>query len=369
MPDNEVSLIVGSSKLTGWKSVSVSRSLDALADTFDFEMVDVWDGEETPLVPYSECKIEIEKTAGGARVKEKVLTGYIDGVSIDVDPGQIVIKVNGRSKTADLVDCSAEYLPSNSWKNTPLTTIIRDLLDVYGLSLDFVSSSAFGRDANLSLTINSGESVFEILDRECRKRGILPVSNPNGELELITTGDRLSRDNLVLGENVLTASVSFDYTNRFSKYKVKGQKSGGGDDWGIASTTQVSGESTDTVFGSRYRLKIITMDGEGSNKDAQNIAAWEAQVRAGKTGKLSVKLPSWFQSNNSLWEPGTLVYCSIPPLRIAEELLINEVRFSQDDSGTFSDLTLVNADTYLADPTKQTKITKKSKKEGFGYGW
>lgn len=369
MPDNQVSLLVGSEKLTGWKSVSVSRALDALADTFSLEMIDVWNGGDTPLVPYKECKIAIEKTAGGSQVKEQVLVGYIDRVNIDVESTQISVKINGRSKTADLVDCSAEYLPSNSWNNTLLSKIVRDLLDPYGLSLDFISSSAFDLNAKLSLTINSGESIFEIIDRECRKRGIIPVTNPYGELELITTGDRTSRDKLILGQNILTASVSYDYTNRFSKYKVKGEQSGGGDDWGTKSTTQVYGEATDEVFDSRFRLKTITMDGQGTNKDAQNTAAWEAQIRAGKTGKLTVKLPSWFQSDNTLWEAGTLVYCEVPPLRIKEQLLVNQVQFQQDNSGTICDLELVNADTYTAEPTKNVKITKKSKKDGYGLGW
>jgi len=368
MLDNEVSLLIGSSKLTGWKSVSVSRALDALADTFEVEMVDVWEGASSPLVPYTPCKIEISKNAGGSIVTEPVITGYLDEVNIDIDSSQLIIKVNGRSKTADLVDCSAEFLPSNSWNNTSLVTIIRDLLDTYNLSLDYISSAAYDQSNKISLTINAGESVFEILDRECKKRGILPVTNPYGELELITTGDRIARDNLVLGENILSASISYDYANRFSKYKVKGQRSTGGEDW-TSSKIQVFGEASDSVFGSRKRVKLITMDNEGTTKDAKSIAAWEAQVRAGKTGKLNVKIPTWFQSNNSLWEPGTLVYCDIAPLRIAEKLLINEVKFSQDASGTFCDLTLVHADTYAVDPSNQVKISKKSKKQGFGYGW
>lgn len=366
MSDNKVTMLIGTQKLTGWKSVSVSRALDALADTFSMEFVDVWEDYDSPFVPYAKVEVHVEKTAGGRQIKEQVLGGYLDQIDIETMPDQIMVRVNGRSSTGDIVDCSAEST-SASWNNTPLTKIIRDLLDQYDISLDYVSSSAFGRDANLSLTINSGESVFEIIDRECRKRGIIPVTNPYGNLELMTTGDRLSQDKLILGENILSANVSFDYKNRYGLYTVKGQKAGDGSSWN-SSTTEVSGSAFDTVFAGRYRNKVIVMDGGGTNKDAQNIAAWESQIRAGKSGKLTVKLPSWFQSNNSLWEVGMSVYCEIPPLKIGEPLLINSVQFSQGNDGTFTSLTLVNADTYSQYPTKQNKITKKSKKTGFGYG-
>lgn len=370
MLDTNIILQIGVENLIGWESVSVNRAIDALADTFEFQMVDAWNGDDTPLRPDRECKIFAEMiTANGVKVKEQVLGGWIDKVNISVDTGSILIGVNGRSKTGDLVDCSAEYLPSNSWKNVQMTTIFRDLLSEYGVDLDFVSAIASGKDANLTLTLNLGESIFEVIDRECKKRGIIPVTNPYGNLELITTGDRSSRDKLVLGQNIKSASIFFEYSNRFSTYKVRGQKSGGGDSWGKKSTTQISGEATDSVFGSRNRLKIITLDGEGTNKDAQNTAGWEGQIRAGRAGKLSVETPGWFQSDNTLWEVGTLVYCSIPPLRVEESLLISSVNFSQGSGGTATTLDLVNADTYLANPERVVKITSKSQKKGFGYGW
>lgn len=366
MSDNEVTLLVGTQKLAGWKSVSVSRALDALADTFEFTLVDVRESGLTPFSPSKTCVITIEKSVGGLDIREKVLTGYIDNVSMDVDSGMLSLRISGRSKTADIVDCSAEYLPSNSWNKTLLSTIVRDLLVPLGLSLDFISTQASSRDAILSITLNAGDSIFDVIDKECRKRGILAVTNPSGELELITIGDRVSRDKLIYGENVISASISFDYANRYSQYKVKGQKSGDGDGW-TTSKIQIFGEATDGIFQSqRTRLKIMSMDSDGTNKDAQNMAAWEAQTRAGKTGKLSVRVPSWFQSDNTLWEVGTLIFCGIPPLRIAEQLLVNSVRFSQDDSGSICDLELVHADTYLPEPSKTVKV--KGKQQSFG-GW
>ena len=368
MPDNTITMLIGTKKLSGWKSVSVERSLDALADVFSMEFVDIWANSDSPLVPYEPLKVSIFKTSGGKQITEQVVAGYIDTIDMEIIVDQIMVRVSGRSFTGDLVDCSAEFGKSNSWNNTPLTTIIRDLLDLYDIGLDFISSSAYGKDSNLSLTINSGESIFEIIDRECRKRGIIAVTNPYGNLELITTGDRVSQDKLVVGENILSANMTIDYTNRFGVYTVKGQKTGNGSSWN-SSTTKINGSATDPVFQGRYRNKIISMDGTGTNQDAQNVASWESQVRAGKSGQLVIKIPSWFQSDGTLWEVGTLVYCNVNPLNVNEQLLINNIKFTQGNDGTFTTLTLVNKDTYSQDPSKTNKITKKSKKKGFGYGW
>jgi len=366
--DNVVTMQIGSTKLVGWKSVTVNRALDAIADSFNLSMVDVWDGDTSILTPDEKCKIYIEKTSGGKNIKELVLTGWIDSVNISADESSILVKVDGRSKSADIVDCSAEYLPSNSWNNTLLSTIIRDLMFDYDVDLDFISSAAYDKNSKLSLTINSGETIFEIIDRECKKRAILPVTNPYGNIELITSGDRISRDKLIFGENIVKASVDFDYSNRYGVYKVKAQKQGDGNGW-QNSTNTIFAEATDAVFGKRVRRKIVVLDGAGSNQDAQKSANWESQIRAGRTGKLHLTIPTWFQSDNRLWEVGTLVYCQVPPLRIDEQLLINSIEFTQDDNGTLCNMDLVNKDTYAADPSKENKITKKSKKKGFGFGW
>lgn len=368
MPKDKISLLVDNKILTGWKSVSVTRSLDALADTYQFNMLDVWSPENTPLIPDKEIKIYVDRDIFVSQLQTLVLTGYIDSQAIKVGTNTNNISLKGRSKTGDLVDCSAEMLPSNSWNRVQFSTIVRDLLFDYDIDLDFISGNAVGKDVALDLSINSGESIFEIISRVSKKLGILPVTNPNGNLEFITTGDRRSQDKLIFGNGLKNVSGEFDYTDRFSSYTIKGQKSGGGGGW-KKSTNEISSNAQDEVFGSRYRRKIISLDSKATIKDAQNQVRWEAQIRAGKSGSVDIVLPSWFQNNNEIWEVGTLVYTEIPPLDIAEELLIKDVTLEQTSGGSSAGLKLVNKDTYTKDPSENVKITKQSKKKGFGFGW
>jgi len=331
-------------------------------------MLDVWSPEDTPLTPDKEIQIYVDRDVSVSQLQTLVLTGYIDNPNIKVGNNSNNVAIKGRSKTGDLVDCSAEFLPSNSWNKVQFSTIVRDLLLNYDIGLDFISGTAVGKDASLDLSINSGESIFEIIDRISKKLGILPVTNPNGNLELITTGDRRAQDKLIFGRGLKNVSGDFDYSDRFSHYTVRGQRSGDGGGW-KKSTNEISSNATDEVFGSRYRRKIVSLSSKGTLKDAQNQVRWEAQIRAGKSGSVEVALPSWFQSNNEIWEVGTLVYTEIPPLDIAEELLIKDVTLDQNSGGSSAGLTLVNKDTYTKDPSANVKITKKSKKKGFGFGW
>lgn len=355
MSDN-VYLTVGTSRLTGWKEVSVNKSMDTLCSSFSFSAVDRWKDAAMVLVPDVVCKIHHES--------EKMIEGYIDSVKIKSDTDDELINVSGRDKTGDLVDCSDNVKP-NSWKNIDVQRLIYNLVKPFGIR---VYMNLTGIEPVREFTISSGESVFESIQKICADRGILSLTNADGDLILTTAGSNRSVDNLVLGENVTSADVDFDFTNRFSKYIVKGQKSGGGDSWGT-TTTEIFSEATDGGI-TRYRPKVIVGDGEMSISLAAKRAAWEAQVRAGRSGKLSLTLPTWRQSDGTLWSVNTLVACSVPPLRITPEvpLLIYEIEFKQtSEGGTICTLKLIRGDAYAAEPGKEVKNKKTQK--GFGFGW
>lgn len=355
MPENIVTLRLDGKKISGWTSISINRSLDNLADSFDLSMVDAWEGEVTLLKPEVECTIFIDE--------KKVLTGYIDKVGIPIDATNRNYTVSGRSKTQDLIDCSADNQPG-SWEKVDVLYIVGDLVHPYGIEV--FSNIDFGEPVK-KFSINTGESPFEAIQRICQDRGVLCITDVDGNLLLSTAGEERADDNLILGQNVLFAEASYEFSNRFKIYKIKSQKSGEGDSW-EKSNTQIYGEAQDDGI-IRNRIKVIAADSQMSNALAQKRAAWEAQTRAGRSGVITVKIPSWYQSKGNLWEPNFLVACQIAPLRLSPDspLLINEVNYSQDDSGTVCTLKMVRKDAYAAEPQKVTKT--KEKKKTFGFGW
>lgn len=353
---DEVSLHIGSSKLIGWEELSVNKSMDTIAASFNFKMVDVWDGDPIDLVPDLPCSIFIDKL--------KVTTGYVGPVNIRAAKDDSFLTIKGRDKTGDLVDCSADHNPG-SWSNLGLQKLVYELVKPFGLRV--YAEGDMGENVK-EFTINTGESPFEAIQRICIDRGILPLSNEDGDVVLTTSGSNRSTDHLVYGENVLEAEVEYDFTNRFSNYKVKGQKSGSGDTW-TTTTTEVVGEAQDQGI-DRYRPKVISADGQMTNSLAARRAAWEAQVRAGRSGKLVLTLPTWKQSDGTLWNINTIVSCDIPAFRVTpdQDLLVHEIEYKQSsEGGTVSVLKLIRSDSYAPQP--KAVVKKKKRRTGYGFGW
>lgn len=353
---DEVSLLIGTSKLIGWENLSINKSMDTISSSYTFKMVDVWDGDPIDLVPNLSCSILIDDI--------KVVTGYLDNVSIKASAEDSYLTIKGRDKTGDLVDCSVDHNPG-SWSNLGLQKLVYELVRPFGLRV--YAEGDLGENIK-EFTINTGESPFDAIQRICADRAILPLSNEDGDLVLTTSGINRSKDHLVYGENVLDAEVVYDFTNRFSNYKVKGQKTNAGTGW-KTTTTDIIGTASDEGL-DRYRPKVITADGQLTNSLAAKRAAWEAQIRAGRSGKLVLTLPTWKQSDGSLWSVNTIVSCDIPAFRITpdQNLLIHEIEYKQSsEGGTVSVLKLIRDDSYAAEP--KAVVKKKRRRSGYGFGW
>lgn len=353
MPD--IALHIGYTRLFGWKEISISRSMDTLCSSFNATLVDVWGENPMDLIPELECSIGIGDT--------KLLTGYIDEVSIKASPDGHSIAVKGRDKTCDLIDCSADISPG-SWRNIEVQKLVYELCKLYNINV--IKDTDLGEKVK-ECSLKTGESPFEVIQGICKDRGILLLTNSDGDLVLTSSGNRTSHDSLVYGTNILECEGSFEFVNRYSLYKVKGQKSGGGDNW-KNNTTQIYGEAIDEGI-TRYRPLIITADGQITNSLANKRAAWEAQTRAGRSGKVTITIPTWYQSNGDLWDYNMLVSCDIPPLRVFpdEPLLIHEVEYKLSDGGSSCVLKLIRKDAYQSEPPKVIKTSKKSKSRGFGW--
>src|SRR5690606_22559757 len=67
----------------------------------------------------------------------------------------------------------------------------------------------------LSESINNGETVFSILDRMAKQRGVILGTDPDGTLVIRSLADGRATTAIVEGENVLSASLTADHSDRF----------------------------------------------------------------------------------------------------------------------------------------------------------
>lgn len=318
--------------------------MEALCGRFSLATVDRWSlsSEDWVIYPGKFCRIDIGR--------DTLLEGYVDQVNPSIQASNHMINVVGRDKTADLVDCSAPDDPG-TWNNIDMLRLAQSMATPFGINV--VSEVGLGSRFPKWST-NSGESVFDALSRAALKRHVLLLSGRVGNLIITNAGSEVSTDRLVMGQNVLSASGDYDYSNRFSDYIVKGQDRVIKEGWDRTKIS-IKGEADDDEI-ERHRPKIIKGQGILTRKAAENQARWEANVRAAKSLKATVTVAGFRQSSGDLWEMNRLVNVDIPELLLFGSMLISAIEYAQGvDSGSITTMELTRPDAYTEEPPKTVK--------------
>lgn len=319
----------------GWKSLRVSRSIEQMAGTFELEVTERWPGQPqaSPIKPGRPCQLLLDG--------EAVITGYVDTVSPDYDANRHTIRVAGRDKTADLVDCSAVH-KSGQWRNVKLDQLASDLLKPYGIKI--VIEAEVGR-AFSSWNIQEGETVFECLERAARLKALLLTSNPAGDLVITRAGKQRLDHGLVEGKNIKAARADFSWKERYSTYTVKGQGRLGED--GDSVHAAPSGRSSDEII-DRHRPLIVLAESHSENATLRDRAEWERNVRRGRSARGSITVQGWRHPGGALWQPNTLVPVTSPLLWLndAEMLIVGCTWTLDEGSGTLTELAIAKPEAF-----------------------
>lgn len=318
----------------GWLGIEVNKSLENLAGAFSLALTDRWAGSSTAMsiVPGAKCKVTIDG--------ESVIDGYVDTVELSIDADTHTIRVGGRDKAGDLIDCAAAS-GTGEWKNLKLEDLITQLVQPFGLT---VKAEVDTGERIPKFNVEQGMSVFEAIQKLCALRGVLAISDNTGQIVLTRAGETKAATDIVYGTNLLEGSASYDYTERFSDYIVKGQRRGE-DNVDAKTAATAKGKVKDENV-KRYRPMLVIADGQADKIKADVRARWEAAVRRGKSRAYEVTVQGWKDSAGNLWEINQLATLKARPLGINGELLIASVSFLLDDSGEKTRLRLVPRETY-----------------------
>jgi len=358
---SDVRIEIDSREFEGWKRVAVSRTVESLCGTFELELSDkLQAGTGWDLVPNRAVTVYV----GG----QQVMSGLIDRLSVSKTTDRTGMTISGRDKTADLVDASALNEPGN-WTETNLDELARALCGPFNIKVVNRLDELF----DFPFTLQTGESPWEAINRANEFQGALIYTDRLGRLVLSEAGKNLVRteDRLETGRNVVEARLNVDYSQRFSRYIVKGQKTSkqnAGLGWG-STTKRVNFEATATdevIQENRFRPKLFQAEGTATQKQAQRRADLEASVRAAKSTELTVKTRGWLTRDSELWPVNSLIYVNIPTMGLDERrMMIASVTFRKSlDAGTQTELKLRREDAYQ-------KLLKKTVRKGTvnTYGW
>lgn len=319
--------------------------MDSLAHGFQITLADIrqLNGEVvdiSPIVPFAEMSLIIER--GSFQIP--IFRGYVDSRTRTYSGSSTSLTVSGRSKTADLVDCSAIY-KTNTFTNIDFTDMAQKLCEPFGVK---VVSYLDSNEKISKYTIKNGATVFSVLEENARKVGATLTTSLSGELVLSYSDSApISDVDIAEGLNLKQLTEKWDTKKRFSEYIFKGQGIvSGGKPWEPNLSIGIKAIAKDNEV-PRYRPLIKASNGKTTNSQLKKNAHWESQVRKGKSLEYQVSLQGWFQGDSGQpWEINTLTNLISQRFDINKSLLITDVEFTKSDSGTETAITLRDPKTY-----------------------
>jgi prophage tail gpP-like protein len=338
----EFVLLVGGKRYSGWKSLQLTRSIEQLAHSFSVNFTDRWADQQefVPIAAGDPCAITYDS--------KTVVTGYIDEAGLQYDASQRSLTFSGRSKTGDLIDCAAVY-KTGQWHKQGLLQIAKNLCEPFGIT---VTSNTDLGEPFTSFSIQTAETVFQTLDRAARMRGVMVLTNLDGNLYFDRVGSKTVATTLERGKNVKKCDKKNSWQERFSSYTVVTQAPGN-DNFSGTAAAALKRTSADPGV-TRYRPTIIHAENEDSGIELQKRADWERNVRAGRSKRLSYTVQGW-EHESGLWTPNTLVHVIDTDAEVNDKLLIVEASHTRDESGTLTTLALTLPQAFDVEPLPPKK--------------
>jgi prophage tail gpP-like protein len=336
---DDVTLNIGGATLGGWTEVAVTRGIERMPSSFDITMTEKFPGEAASLVaqPGDTCVVNI----GG----EPVITGYVDRLIPSIDARGHSVRVVGRSKSQDLVDCSAEW-PGGQIVGSSALQIATKLAKPYGITVKGeVDTGAPIPQFNLTL----GESAYAIIERVCRYRGLLVYDMPDGSVVLNQAGGGKLDSGIKEGSNIQIAEGIYSMDERFSDYDCFLQ---------AMDVLADTGEGGNLIFHAtdkgvkRHRQRDIIAEAGGGGLDVcKQRGQWECNRRAGRANIITATVDSWRTGGGKLWEPNKLIPVEAPFLKAPNyNWLLGEVTFRLGERGTSADMLIMPKEAFLPEP-------------------
>ncbi len=351
--DNTLQLIVGGQSWTGWQAIKVSRSLERVPGSFDIAMTDKYPGK--PMVickPGDTCQIKL-----GSDV---VITGYIDRYVASIAPQSHTVRVTGRSKVQDLVDCSAGI--NLQGQSNGMQVSVSSLMELatkfanpFGITASIVGgddvalTAPFGGPITFNITLT--ETPMEIIEEVARYARVLVYDDVNGNLLFADVGAVTMASGFQQGRNVQAAEATFSMDQRYSLYQ----------------PTLMSADNLSDLNGGRFPFPALKDPGVPRFRPlivvseqtifgiqlAQQRAQWELNRRQGRSQMVTLTCDSWRDSAGTLWQPNGMAPVDIPILGIdSQNWIIADVSFLRDgERGTVAELVLMPALAFSIEPS------------------
>ncbi|WP_424404562.1 phage baseplate assembly protein [Pasteurella sp. PK-2025] len=218
MSESKIELYLNEHIFSGWTSLSVFRSLESMSGQFELGIAIRPEDDVSQIKPGSKIQLKMNG--------QTVITGHLDSLSQSISSESKDIRVSGRDKTADLVDCSVIH-KSYHFKNQTLQQIAEVICQPFGIKVIWQATEPGANEKINVWQVEPGETAFDTISKAARHKGVLVTSNVEGDLVFTDPSNNVVGE-FKLGENILELELQDDWTQRFSLYRVVGDAEQGG---------------------------------------------------------------------------------------------------------------------------------------------
>jgi len=372
-------------------SVTVNTSMQNFARSFQVALT---------MDVFKNFPIKLGDTISIVIDKEAVFTGFIESMDAGYDNDRHDISISGRDKLGDVLDGS---IIEPVTFNTPISLkdIILKILNSNGIqSIELSKENAalskgpgfLGDNGFIGVIDNAipelfnkgdfisskqGENIFEIINSLAIRRQVLVTSDgfgnliiergavdPSGEdkynTPLVHRHKKTSTNPLTQSlsqiadlnqrqNNILSANIAFDNSERYNKYIFQSQQnalSALSSEINPSSLVNQQGQAIDNQIRSTRTL-VVSADTSRNSATAKDRATWEANIRRVRGRKYECKVQGFKPDlDKILWQPNKLVQVLDERLDIDGEMLINSVQYSYGEGGSIVNLSLSDPDSF-----------------------
>lgn len=303
----KIELVANGTKYQGWAEISITKSMQSLANNFSmkiFQGLDVNINAGDPITILKDGKV--------------FLTGFIDSSKLSIKDKKNPLALNGRSKPMDLIDCN--IFENKQYNKQNIKQIISDLLKPFNLT---VSTTLSLKPLEVFDT-KVGETYFNAINRLCKQTNTLPISDNNGNVVIIKN-EQIKSSIILKDQDFKELDYNQNFTNRYSKYTYKKE--------GIL--TDISDGSVNDEIIERFRPFVGINTDDKTNED---LSKWQKNLNVANSINLTATVIGWDLEINTIVKLETEI--------INNSFLIKDILYTKDNNGTISKLTLVSKDLY-----------------------
>lgn len=372
--DNQCTLVIAGVAYGGWTRLEVQRGIEQIAGGFVLQLTSRYPGVDVPMQLREglACQVLLGN--------DLVISGYVDDYETDDTDTSSTVRLAGRDRSADLVDCSAIY-KTGQWRGATLAQIVTDIAFPFKIGVVVAPGTDTG-DVFKRFALEEGEKAFDAIDRACRLRAVLVTSTPDGNLLITRASTARSGVALVEGVNMKKFNSHHSWKERYSSIVMKGQVPGDDDENGAAAA-HLKATAQDMEI-NRHRPLVVLAEHGTSSKSLADRAAWEVKVRMGRGKRGGCTVVGWRTGTDGqagpLWQPNTLVQVTSSRMNIDREMLIVSCSYQLTEQGRVTELTFARPEAFdLVDGigrsplnarlNDKTQKEKKQKGEGLVPSW